>query len=396
MPPADASRCRCCAISAADRAVDRDTRIAVIGGGIGGLTIAGLLQGQGFRAVTVHEQAPRLARIGAGIILSANAMKVLRRIGVEPPLLGRGIRPAAFVSRDWITGETTYRCTMDAVTEARFGGAFLNIHRADLLEILLGALAPGTLRLGQGLEAMEERATDLRLAFADGSRAEAELVIGADGIHSRLRAILIGSEPPRFTGRLAIRAIFPAARLGGLEIEDCTKWWGPDRHALSYFMTARRDEVYVMASVPGDWEGDDLSRPLPRDAFVACFDAAVPALRRIAEGAVDAAVWPICDRPRDDRWHDGRAVLMGDACHPVRPYMAAGGASAIEDAAVLARCLVQEASHGPAFRRYAATRIPRVAEVQRISIANTWMRGPTEALDGFFGYDACEAPLAEA
>jgi 6-hydroxynicotinate 3-monooxygenase len=373
----------------------RDARIAIAGGGIGGLTLAGLLQRQGFTRVTVHEQAPALARIGAGIVLSANAVKVLRRLGVEPALLATGIRPRAFTSRDWQTGEVTYDCRMDASTEARFGGAFLNIHRADLLEILLSALAPGTLRLGEGLEAADDRAGGVDLGFSDGTRATADIVIGADGIHSRLRALLLGAEPPRFTGRLAIRAIFPTDRLGDQPLDDCTKWWGPDRHALSYFMADRRDELYVMGSVPGEWTGDDLSRPLPREAFVACFDQATPELRRIAEGCLTAAVWPICDRPRDDRWFAGRAVLTGDACHPVRPYMAAGGASAIEDAAVLARCLAEADDHAPAFARYAATRIPRVAEVQRISIANTWMRGPTEALDWFFGYDACEAPILE-
>lgn len=373
----------------------RDTRIAVIGGGIGGLAVAGLLQRQGFARVSVHEQAAQLARIGAGIVLSANAVKVLRRLGLEPALLATGIRPAAFTSRDWLSGETTYRCAMDAAAEARFGGAFLNIHRADLLEIMLSALAPGTLRLGQGLAAMDQAPAGLRLAFTDGTAAAADIAIGGDGIHSRLRAALLGAAPPRFTGRLAIRAIFPTARLGGMALDDCTKWWGPDRHALTYFMTGQRAEFYVMASVPGAWQGDDLSRPLPRDAFLGYFSEAAPELKRIAAGCLDAAVWPICDRPRDDSWHAGRAVLLGDACHPVRPYMAAGGASAIEDAAVLARCLAEDATHEAAFARYAATRIPRVAEVQRISLANTWMRGPAEELDWFFGHDACTAPLTD-
>jgi 6-hydroxynicotinate 3-monooxygenase len=372
----------------------RDTRIAVVGGGLGGLTVAGLLQRQGFR-VTVQEQAAQWARIGAGIILSANAVKVLRRLGLEPALLDTGIRPEAFLSRDWESGAVTYDLRLDAASEARFGAAFLNIHRADLHRILLSALAPGTVRMDRQLTGLEERAGGaLRLAFTGGATEEADIVIGGDGIHSRVRAALLGAAPPRFTGRMAQRAIFPTERLRGMRLDDCTKWWGKDRHALTYFMTGRRDEVYVMASIPGEeWDGTDLSRPLPRDAFLASFDAAVPELRRIVEGAVDCAVWPICDRPRDDRWHRGGVVLLGDACHPVRPYMAAGGASAIEDAAVLSRCIADGDDPVGAFRRYAATRIPRVAQVQEISIANTWMRGPTE-LDWFFGHDACTAPLA--
>ncbi|UPY38762.1 FAD-dependent monooxygenase [Sediminicoccus sp. KRV36] len=369
-------------------------RIAVVGAGLGGLTVAGLLQRLGHH-VTVHEQATQFGRIGAGIILSANAVKVLRHLDIEAALLRTGIRPAAFLSRDWMTGTTSFALAMDGQTEARFGAAFLNIHRADLHEILLSALAPGSLHLNHRLEAMDAAPHAVTLRFANGDALDADVVIGGDGIHSRLRALLFGEALPRFTGRMAQRAIFPTARLGGMAMDDCTKWWGPDRHALSYFMTSRRDEVYVMASVPGaHWDGTDLSRPLPRDEFLASFDAATPELRRLVEGATECAVWPICDRPRDDRWHHGRAVLLGDACHPVRPYMAAGGASAIEDAAVLSRCLHEFDAPEEAFHHYAAARIPRVAEVQRISIANTWMRGPDESLDWFFGHDAMATPLA--
>lgn len=374
--------------------MQRDTRIAVVGGGIGGLAVAGLLQREGF-AVAVHEQAPGPLRIGAGIILSPNAMAVLRRLGVEAALLETGIRPAAFTSRDWTGGAVTFDFRFDAAAERRFGGAFLNIHRADLHAILAGALRPGTLHYGRRLGGMDPLGDGARLHFADGARVEADIVIGGDGIHSALRALLFGARPPRFTGRMAQRAIFPTARLGDTPMADCTKWWGEDRHALTYFMTGARDEAYVMASVPGtEWDGTDLSRPLPRDRFLASFDRACPALRRIVEAAVDCAVWPICDRPRDDRWWSGPCVLLGDACHPVRPYMAAGGASAIEDAAVLARCIAGFATPADAFAHYAATRIPRVAEVQRISVANTWMRGPEEELDWFFGHDACTTPLA--
>ncbi|MCK8786666.1 FAD-dependent monooxygenase [Roseomonas sp. NAR14] len=369
------------------------TRIAVVGAGLGGLTLAGLLQRRGFD-VSVHEQATGFARIGAGIILSANAVKVLRRLGLEPGIVATGIRPDSFLSRDIATGETLYELTLDAASERRFGGPFVNIHRADLHALLQSALRPGTIRFGEGLAGLEERDDHLRLIFADGGTAEADIVVGADGIHSRLRALLQGEAPPRFTGRLAMRAVFPPGRIPGPPIRDCTKWWADDRHVLVYFMTGRRDEVYVMTAVPADsWEGDDTSVPGTRAGFLAGFEDAHPDLRRVLEAAETVMVWPICDRPRDDRWHAGRAVLLGDACHAVRPYMAAGGASAIEDAGVLARCLAEFDDHGTAFARYAATRIPRVAEVQRISIENSWMRGPTE-LDWFFGHDVCTAPLA--
>jgi 6-hydroxynicotinate 3-monooxygenase len=373
----------------------RRNRIAVVGAGLGGLTCAGFLQRQGF-PVTVYEQAPAFSRIGAGIILSANVMKVLRRLGLERPLLDVGIRPDAFVSRASDTGATLHELSLDAESEARFGAPYINIHRGDLHGVLETALEPGTIAFDHCLTGLERKGDALELAFGNGARHRADIVVGADGITSKVRESLLGPEPPRFTGRVAHRAIFPTARLGGATIRDCTKWWGPDRHLLAYFMTTRRDEVYLMGSVPAAaWESAETSLPLPREAFVAAFAGFHPEIRRVIEAATEVTVMPICDRERNDCWSGGHIVLLGDACHPVRPYMAAGGAMAIEDAAILSRCLagIGEDDPAEAFRCYQATRIPRVARVQKISIDNTWLRGPTET-DWFFGYDACTAPLA--
>jgi 6-hydroxynicotinate 3-monooxygenase len=369
-------------------------RIAVVGAGLGGLTCAAFLQREGY-SVTVYEQAPAFFRIGAGIILSANVMKVLRRLDVERPLLEAGIRPDAFVSRTWDTGKTLYELTLDAVSERRFGGPYINIHRGDLHAVLESAVRPGSIAFGHCLIGLERAGKTIRLVFENGARHEADIVIGADGIRSKVRDVLLGAERPRFTGRVALRAIFPTARLHGHAIRDCTKWWGSDRHLLAYFITRSREEVYLMASVPAaSWDSEELVLPYPRDDFVDAFASFHPDIRRVVEAATDVTVTPICDRERHDCWSGERIVLLGDASHPVRPYMAAGGAMAVEDAAVLSRCLTLFTDRDPAeaFRRYAATRIPRVAEVQRISIENSWMGGPTE-VDWFFCYDACMAPL---
>jgi 6-hydroxynicotinate 3-monooxygenase len=374
--------------------LNRGNRIAVVGAGLGGLTCAAFLQREGF-AVTVYEQAPAFSRIGAGIILSANVMKVLRRLGIERSLLETGIRPDAFVSRAWDTGETLYELTLDAASEQRFGGPYINVHRGDLHAVLETAVRSGTIAFGHGLAGLEREGQAIRLVFENGSRRDADIVIGADGIRSKVRDILLGAAPPRFTGRVAQRAIFPTERLRGHAIRDCTKWWGHDRHLLAYFMTRRRDEVYLMGSVPAAaWESEELSLPCPREEFIASFAQFHPDIRRVVEVATEVTVWPICDRERHDCWSGGRIVLLGDACHPVRPYMAAGGAMAVEDAAILSRCLATIGDDDPAdaFRCYEATRIPRVGEVQRISIENSWMHGPTET-DWFFCYDACLAPL---
>jgi 6-hydroxynicotinate 3-monooxygenase len=374
--------------------LNRRNRIAVVGAGLGGLTCAAFLQREGF-AVTVHEQAPAFSRIGAGIILSANVMKVLRRLGIVRRLLETGIRPDAFVSRAWDTGKTLYELTLDAASERRFGGPYINVHRGDLHAVLETTVRSGTIAFGHGLVGLEREGQAIRLVFENGSQQDADIVIGADGIRSKVRDILLGAEPPRFTGRVAQRAIFPTERLRGHTIRDCTKWWGADRHLLAYFMTRRRDEVYLMGSVPAAaWESEELSLPCPREEFIASFADFHSDIRRVVEAATEVTVWPICDRERHDCWSGGRIVLLGDACHPVRPYMAAGGAMAVEDAAILSRCLATIGDDDPAeaFQCYEATRVVRVGEVQRISIENSWMHGPTET-DWFFCYDACLAPL---
>jgi 6-hydroxynicotinate 3-monooxygenase len=367
-------------------------RIAVVGAGLGGLSVAGFLQRAGFH-VTVYEQAPSFSRIGAGIILSANVMKALRRLGVERALVETGIKPHCYVSRAWDTGETMYEITFDAASEERFGGPYLNIHRGDLHAVLEQVVTPGTIAFNYRLIDLKETSHSMRLVFDNGVEAEADIVIGADGIRSKVRDCLLGSEAPRFVGAVAQRAIFATERLRGFRIPDCTKWWGRDRHVLPYFMTSKRDEIYVIGIVPAaTWESDAASQPSSREEFLGSFSGFHQDLRRVLEVAEDVSVWPIYDRERDDRWSGGRIVLLGDACHPMRPYMAAGGAMAVEDSAILSRCLTTFDEPGEAFRCYEATRIPRVADVQRISIENSWMRGPTET-NWFYCYDPCTAPL---
>ena len=368
-------------------------RIAVVGAGLGGLTAAGFLQRAGF-TVKVYEQAPAFSRIGAGIILSANVTKVLRRLGIEPGLIAAGIKSRCYISRAWDTGATLYEITFDAASEERFGGPYLNIHRGDLHAVLERGVAPGTIAFNHELIDLSESRDSIRLIFASGATADADIVIGADGIRSKVRDVLLGAQPPQFVGAVAHRAIFPAERLRGFEIPDCTKWWGRDRHCLPYFLTARRDEVYAIGVVPAaGWDSDETSIPTTREAYLEAFAGFHSDLQRVLEAVDSVTLWPIFDRVRDDRWSGGRIVLLGDACHPMRPFMAAGGAMAVEDGAILSRCLATFDDPAVAFRSYEAMRIPRVSEVQRISIANTWMGGPTD-VDWFYCYDACTAPLA--
>jgi 6-hydroxynicotinate 3-monooxygenase len=372
--------------------MDRRTRIAVVGAGLGGMTVAGLLQREGFE-ITVYEQAPAFSRIGAGIILSANAMKVLRRLEIEQMVVDAGIKADCYISRAWDTGETMYKIEFDAASEVRFGGPYVNIHRGDLHAVLEKGVAPGSIAFNHRLIALEEKRDAMRLVFDNGVTVDADVVIGADGLNSTVRGYLLGAEPPRFVGFVAYRAIFLTEALCGLSIPDCTKWWGPDRHILVYYMSSKRDEVYVIGVVPRHgWESDAASLPSSREALSKDFANFHSDLLRVLDVTTDVSVWPIFDRERNDRWSGGRIVLLGDACHPMRPFMAAGGAMAIEDAAILSRCLTQFNTAAEAFRCYEAARIDRVSDAQRISIENSWMRGPTDT-DWFYCYDPCAAPL---
>jgi 6-hydroxynicotinate 3-monooxygenase len=375
--------------------MNRNSRIAVVGAGLGGLTAAGFLQRAGF-AVNVYEQAPAFSRIGAGIILSANVTKVLRRLGLEDGLIAAGIKSRSYVSRAWDTGEIMAEFVFDADSERRYGGPYVHIHRGDLHAVLERGVAPGTIAFDHQLVDLEETGKSMRLIFANGAAVEVDIVLGADGVRSKVREFLLGPEPPQFVGAAAYRAIFPAERLNGVYIPDCTKWWGSDRHCLPYYLTGRRDEVYAIGVVPvSHWHGDEASVPATREQYLQSFVGFHSDLQRVLEAVDSVSLWPIFDRVRNDCWsgHDGRVVLLGDACHPMRPFMAAGGAMAVEDGAILSRCLENFDDPVEAFRCYEATRIPRVANVQEISIANTWMRGPTET-DWFYCYDAGTAALA--
>ena len=372
--------------------MNKKLRIAVVGAGIGGLSVAGFLQRAGFQ-VTIYEQARAFSRLGAGITLSANVTKALRRLGIEDALVAAGIKPHSYISRTWDTGEIVYELVFDAPSEKRYDGPYLGIHRGDLHAVLAQAISERTVAYDHRLVRLEETDKSVRLIFENGSTAEADVVIGGDGIWSKVREHLFGPEPLRFVGAVAYRSIFRTERLRGFKIPDCTKWWGRDRHILPYYMRSTRDEVYVIGIVPErTWESEDASRPASREEFISLFDGFHADLLRVLDATEEVSVWPIYDRERNDKWSAGRVILLGDACHPMRPFMGAGGGMAVEDAAILSRCLTEYDDLDEAFRSYEATRIPRVAETQRISIENSWMAGPTDT-DWYYCYDVCTAPL---
>jgi salicylate hydroxylase/6-hydroxynicotinate 3-monooxygenase len=369
--------------------------VAIIGAGMGGLATAAALRKVGIE-VTVYEQARQFARLGAGIQVGCNAMKVLRGFGLESRMRSQSFYPRSWNNRDWRTGEVKFDMIFGETAEAKFGAPYLLAHRGDLHAALASAVPEQVVRLNHKLVGLDETTDGVRLSFADGTTAQADAVVGADGVHSAVRDILFDTAPVNYTGRIAYRTTYPAALLGGEKIDDCTKWWGEDRHIVIYYVKPDRSEIYLVTSQPEpefrieSWSTKGDVRDL-RKAFAGFHHQ----VEQVLAACPDVHKWALVDREALPRWADGKVTLLGDACHPMTPYMAQGAAMAIEDAAVLSRCLdgVDHDGIANAFRRFEATRKERTSRVQATSRANTWLKQKTDT-DWVYGYDAWTTPLA--
>jgi salicylate hydroxylase/6-hydroxynicotinate 3-monooxygenase len=366
--------------------------VAIVGAGMGGLAAAAALRSIGAE-VRVYEQASRFARIGAGIQMLPNSMKVLRRIGVEQKVRSLAFAPRSHLNRAGDSGEVMAELPMP---EDRYGAPYLCMHRGDLHDALLSVVPADAVFLNKKLVEIEEKNEKPILKFADGSTVAADLVIGADGVHSRVREIVLGPEQPVNRGRVAYRAVFPAARVGRDLGPSRTKWWGEDRHIVMYYTTAARDEVYFVTSLPErqDWvTAESWSAKGDVRELRAAYAAFHADVRAVLDACEDCHKWAILEREPLPRWSDGRVVLLGDACHPMTPYMAQGAATSIEDAAVLSRCLSEFSNIQTALEKYENHRKPRTSRIQAISSANTWMKTQEGNPDWLYGYDAWTAPL---
>jgi salicylate hydroxylase/6-hydroxynicotinate 3-monooxygenase len=371
--------------------------IAIVGAGIGGLAAAATLRRVG-HDVHVYEQAQAFARVGAGIQQSPNSVKVLRKLGLEPKLRALAFRPDAALNRQWDTGEITWVRQIGDDIERKYGAPYFYMHRGDLHAALAEIVPAEIVHRGRKLVGLRQRKDRVTLDFADGTEADAEMVVGADGVHSVVREILLGAEKPRFSGRVAYRTTYPASLLGGAAIDDAAKWWGRDRHIVIYYVNPRRDELYFVTSTPEpgfdveSWSAKgDLG--MLRDAYKEFH----PKVRAVLDACPDVHKWALFERDPLPRWSAERVTLLGDACHPMTPYMAHGAGMAIEDAAVLSRCLdgVDAGGVGAALRRYEASRKPRTARIQQISSLNDMQKIKAE-IESVYSYDAWSAPLVGA
>ncbi|KIH84395.1 FAD-dependent monooxygenase [Pseudomonas batumici] len=365
-------------------------KIAIVGAGLGGAAAATLLQQAGFD-VSIYEQAPEFSRLGAGIHMGPNIMKIFRRMGIEQQLDRMGSHPDHWFSRDGLSGDYLSRIPLGEFARKEYGASYITVHRGDLHALQMSTIQPGTLHFNKRLEKIEDTGDQVRLSFTDGTTASADIVIGADGINSKIREELLGHEAPLYSGWVAHRALITRDQLAryDFDFEDCVKWWSEDRHMMVYYTTGRRDEYYYVTGVPHpelDFEGPFVDSS--REEMFEAFQGYHPSVQALIEATDTVTKWPLRNRNPLPLWSRGRLVLLGDACHPMKPHMAQGAGMAIEDAAMLTRCL-QETGLGDyrtAFELYEANRKERASRVQAVSNANTWLRTQEDPA-WVYGYD---------
>lgn len=369
--------------------------LAIVGGGIGGLTAAIALRKLGHEVV-VFEQAPLFGRVGADINLTPNAVKALDGLGIGEALRGTAARPTHRISRTWDTGEETSRLEMSDAAERKYGSPQLTLHRADLLTALDAVLPAGVVELDRRVIGVEIGESQSDVLFADGSRRSFSLVIGADGIHSVVRKAMFGQESPRFTGVVAFRAVVPAERLEGqANIGAFTKWWGPDPFTqIVTFPLSRGREIFIFATINQDsWTEESWTMAGSVEelrALYASFHPEATSLLAACDSVLKTALY---EREPMPSWAKGRGILLGDACHPMLPFMAQGAGMAIEDGVVLARSLSQPGlSLDQRLAAYQAARQDRTAKIQIGSRGNNWLRDGGNA-DWVYAYDAWAARL---
>ena len=343
-------------------------KVLIAGGGIGGITTVLALRARGVDC-QLFEQAPAFGQVGAGLQISSNAARILLSLGLGAALKTVATYPEGRDYRGWDDAERLYYTPLGQKAEGHFGAPYYAAHRAELLDVLLSGLGSQGIRLGTRIERLDQDAKGVTITLADGSTESGDILIGADGIHSTVRAQLFGKELPRYTGNVAWRGLVPAERVAHLDLGSVVGvWMGPNRSIVQY---------YVSAGKTFNWIGISRSAPPARESWLAEgkvedalaeYDGWHSTIRTIIGATPKVLRQALYDREPLPDWQVGRVVLMGDAAHPMMPFYAQGGAQSIEDAYVLAGCIAA-AQDRPleALARFVKLRQPRTAWMQGLS-----------------------------
>ncbi len=347
--------------------------VIISGGGIGGLTAALACHHFG-HDVMVLEQAPELGEVGAGLQLSPNAMKVFQALSLESEIAKRAFQPEAIELRMGISGSSLLRAPLGEAAITRWGVPYYHIHRADLISVLETALrsrSPNAITLGRKVSGYASSADHATATLQDESFVTGDILIGADGIHSAIRDQMLGSDKPIFTGNVAWRAVVPVDRLGS-DIPNPTAcaWMGRGKHAVTYLLRGGELANLVAVVERDDWTTESWTEKGSKEEALADFTGWHPTITRLMTEADELYRWALFDRAPLKSWTEGRVALLGDAAHPMLPFMAQGAAMAIEDAWVLAAQLSGKETPKTALKNYEKIRYNRATKVQAASSAN--------------------------
>ncbi len=335
--------------------------VLIAGGGIGGLSAAlGLLR-QGFD-VDVYEQAGELREVGAGVQISPNGNRALDYLGAFETLRALSCKTDAKEIRLWNTGETWTLFDLGEEAIERYGFPYITVYRPDLLQVLgeaVRALKTDAIHLGRRCVGADERDGGVSLRIEDGEAIRGDVLIGADGVHSAVRAALFGADRPRFSGMIAWRATIPMERLPEkLRRSVAVNWVGPGGHVVHYPLRAGKLMNFVGVTERADWRVESWTAQGSVEECTHDFRGWHPDIHTLIATAPTLFKWALMEREPMAQWSKGRASLLGDACHPTLPYLAQGAVMAIEDAVVLARALSKYADDIPAaLKRYEQARL---------------------------------------
>jgi salicylate hydroxylase len=341
-------------------------KIVIAGAGIGGLCAALALAKRGFE-VAVYEQSLQLGEVGAGLQLSPNALHVLQALGIADPVKARAFSPESAVMRHYQTGKTYFTVPLGDAATQKYAADYLHIHRADLHAVLHSECIKSNvdIHLGQAIRSYEQTPQILAVQFDSGESLDVDVLIGSDGIKSKVQACMLGQTPAEFTGQVAWRGTVAANKFPkGLIKPNANLWVGPGKHFVSYYLRGGDLVNFVAVQERTDWQKESWNEPGDISELQEAFSGWHPEITELLAATESCFLWALFDRQPLNQWTDRNVALLGDACHPMLPFLAQGAAMAIEDSYALAYCLASDNNTQTALQTYQNIRLPRTRNIQ--------------------------------